>query len=108
MFLASLKSKNGLKLEESPILKIVRNGIGFNKSQMVFSINAASVPLAGFIEEAPSSGLLTRFMVKGDVYLAKAACFDNALWTIGGAAVVLRLVQLAMVALSRMLMSSSY
>ncbi|EKM77777.1 hypothetical protein AGABI1DRAFT_121854 [Agaricus bisporus var. burnettii JB137-S8] len=96
MFLASLKSKNGLKLEESPILKIVRNGIGFNKSQMVFSINAASVPLAGFIEEAPSSGLLMRFMVKGDVYLAKAACFDNALWTIGGAAVVLRLVQLAM------------
>lgn len=97
MFLASLKSKNGLQLEESPILKIVRNGLGFNKSQIVFSISAASIPLAGFIEEALSSGLLTRFTVRGDVYLAKAACFDNAVWTIGGAAVLLRLVQLAKV-----------
>jgi hypothetical protein len=100
MFLASLKSKNGLQLEESPILKIVRNGIGFNKSQIMFSISAASIPLAGFIEEVPSSGLLTRVMVKGDVYLAKVACFDSAVWTIGGSAVLLRLVQLAKVACS--------
>ncbi|KAJ3905440.1 hypothetical protein F5879DRAFT_742889 [Lentinula edodes] len=35
------------------------------------------------------------FVVNGDVFVMKANCFDNALWRLGGAAVALRLVQVA-------------
>ncbi|KAJ4474264.1 hypothetical protein J3R30DRAFT_3295344 [Lentinula aciculospora] len=35
------------------------------------------------------------FIVNGDVYVMKAKCLDNALWRVGGAAVALRLVQVA-------------
>jgi hypothetical protein len=35
--------------------------------------------------------------IEGDVFTVKAECLDVALWKIGGAAVVLRLVQLATV-----------
>jgi hypothetical protein len=35
--------------------------------------------------------------VVGDVFVVKAACLDSALWKIGGAAVALKLVQLAKV-----------
>ncbi|EEB97071.1 hypothetical protein MPER_03688 [Moniliophthora perniciosa FA553] len=37
------------------------------------------------------------FKVTGDIYVIKAHCLDNALWKIGGAAVTLRLVQVASV-----------
>lgn len=99
MFLATVGSKNPSQLENSPILKVVRQGMGLNKSQIVFSISATSIPRTGVVEEVPSSGVVTRSTMEGDVYVIKAACFDNALWTIGGASVVLRLVQLAQVSL---------
>jgi hypothetical protein len=35
--------------------------------------------------------------IEGDVFTVKVECSDVALWKIGGAAVVLRLVQLAIV-----------
>ncbi|KIK63270.1 hypothetical protein GYMLUDRAFT_196894 [Collybiopsis luxurians FD-317 M1] len=42
-----------------------------------------------------SVGARREFVVKGDVFVMKAKCLDNALWRIGGAAVALRLVQVA-------------
>lgn len=97
MFLAAAGSKNPSQVDGSPILKIVRRGINLNESEIVFSTSAASVPQAGIVEELPTCGAVTRLVVEGDVYAVKAACFDDAIWAFGGAAVLLRLVQLAQV-----------
>ncbi|KAF9449865.1 beach-domain-containing protein [Macrolepiota fuliginosa MF-IS2] len=95
MFLATMSSKKSSQADASPIIKAVRHGMDLDETQIIFSISAASVARAGITEELPAFGVVTRSVVDGDVYVVKAACFDNALWTIGGAAVVLRLVQLA-------------
>lgn len=97
MFLATIGPKGGSQVDGSPILKVVRHGMGLNESQIVFTISAATVPHAGITEELPATGIVTRSVTEGDVYAVKAECFDNAIWTLGGAAVVLRLVQLAQV-----------
>jgi hypothetical protein len=96
MFLANIGSKYPSQVDSSPILKAVRQDMGFNESQIVFSISASSIPQPGTTDEHVT-GLVSGAVVKGDVYVVKAACFDSALWTIGGAAVALRLVQLAQV-----------
>ncbi|KAF5354041.1 hypothetical protein D9756_006953 [Leucocoprinus leucothites] len=95
MFLAAIGSKNPSRVDDSPILGAVRQGMGLNESQIVFSINATSPPRTGIADKLSMVGSVASAQMQGDVYVVKAACFDNSLWTIGGAAVALRLVQLA-------------
>jgi len=97
MFLATVGSKSPSRVGSSPILKALREGMDLDESKMIFSISATSLPSAGVVDKLPVVGLVTSAQAEGDVYLVKAACFDAALWTIGGAAVALRLVQLAQV-----------
>ncbi|KXN83156.1 hypothetical protein AN958_01769 [Leucoagaricus sp. SymC.cos] len=95
MFLASLGAKKSSLVDDSPILKAIRHGMGFNKSQLIFAIGATSISTAGIVEELPIDGIVANAVTEGNIYVTKAACFDSALWTIGGASVSLRLVQLA-------------
>ncbi|KAJ3575407.1 hypothetical protein NP233_g1115 [Leucocoprinus birnbaumii] len=95
MFLAAMGSKSPSQVDNSLILKAVRQGMGLNESHIVFAISATSPPKAGVTDGLSIVGTVTTAQTEGDVYVVKASCFDSALWTIGGAAVALRLVQLS-------------
>ncbi|TFK23845.1 beach-domain-containing protein [Coprinopsis marcescibilis] len=67
------------------------------KAPKVESVRSAKSPYKGFDEEQAGESLWEGEGVetRGNVFIVKAACLDTALWKIGGAAVALRLVQLA-------------
>lgn len=90
------KSKSG---EQTSILKALKGGMGIPEAAVIFAFSAAGTPGWGQDKEVGikcGSGTLSGEM-EGDVFTVKAECLDVALWKIGGAAVVLRLVQLASV-----------
>jgi hypothetical protein len=61
-------------------MKAVKDGLGVSESSITFSVSPHS---------------FRDFRMEADVFVVKAACLDMALWKIGGAAVALRLVQVA-------------
>lgn len=79
MFLSTPTLKN---TSVSPLMKVVKDGLGVPESSITFSVS-------------PHSSMHRDFKIDGDVFAVKAACLDMALWKIGGAAVALRLVQVA-------------
>lgn len=79
MFLSTTALKN---TSVSPLIKVVKDGLGVTESSITFSVS-------------PHSSTHRDFKMDGDVFVVKAACLDMALWKIGGAAVALRLVQVA-------------
>ena len=90
------KSKSG---EQTSIVKALKKGMGIPETSVIFMLSAAGAPGWG-----QDKGLGVRCgtgaldgEIEGDVFTVKAECLDVALWKIGGAAVVLRLVQLATV-----------
>jgi hypothetical protein len=83
MFLSTTALKNASSSTVSPLIKVVKDGLGVPKSSIAFSVSPHSST------HAPN------FEMEGDVFVVKAACLDMALWKIGGAAVSLRLVQVA-------------
>ncbi|KAJ7639738.1 beach-domain-containing protein [Mycena polygramma] len=96
---------NGLG-EGTPLMKVVRDGLGIAEGGIVFSVSPLSVKEGegGEVGEVPANGNVSggngggkarRFVVGGDVFVVKAACLDLSLWKIGGAAVPLRLLQVA-------------
>ncbi|KII85493.1 hypothetical protein PLICRDRAFT_44793 [Plicaturopsis crispa FD-325 SS-3] len=109
MFLSTLAAKHGVKNESSPLLKAIKSGLGINDNAIVFSLAPVDLPDApeGDVTSSPvTPGTPSRgrsvsrvarrgFKVEGDVLLVKTRCMDLALWKIGGAAVSLRLVQIA-------------
>jgi hypothetical protein len=88
------KSKPG---EQTSIVKVLKSGMGIPEASVVFAFSAAGAPGWGQdkgVGVRCGIGALNG-EVEGDVFTVKAECLDLALWKIGGAAVVLRLVQLA-------------
>ena len=81
----------------SPLMKAVKNGFGVPESLFVFSLSASDCSASGQNTTVPIKGLLKEVESQGNVFTVKAMTLDMALWKIGGAAVALRLVQLAQV-----------
>ena len=102
MFLSAVTSKSP---ETTPLLKIIREGFGVSESSIVFSLSPLSSLDQSDGNTAPSvngqsrdlPSFRGRFRVTGDLVVVKLSCLDVALWRIGGAAIALRLVQLASV-----------
>ena len=92
------KSKPG---EQTSIVKALKRGMGIPEISVIFTFSAAGAPGWGQDKgvgvRCGNGGLDGE--IEGDVFTVKAECLDVALWKIGGAAVVLRLVQLATVSL---------
>jgi hypothetical protein len=103
MFLSTAHTKNNIPIEQSPIMKTVKTGLGITEASIIFSVSPLNVFQTGqsFVSTASNSSPREPKM-RGDVFIVRAQCLDMALWKIGGAAVVLRLVQLANVSVSAM------
>jgi hypothetical protein len=100
MFLSTLSSKSNVPIENSPILKAVKGGLGITETSIIFSVSPLNPPQTRQSAVTTLNGFSSEFEIQGDVFVVKAACLDMALWKIGGAAVVLRLVQMANVSLT--------
>ncbi|KAF7329558.1 hypothetical protein MKEN_00218700 [Mycena kentingensis (nom. inval.)] len=97
MYLSTILAKNpGGATAQVPLMKVVKDGLGIPETAIVFSVSplncASTDPESGVI---PANGSRREFSVEGDVFIVKAACLDQSLWKIGGAAVPLRLLQVA-------------
>lgn len=88
----------------SPLMKAIRDGPGIAELSVVFSLTPASFDdsadarrplwdMPNGVEEDERK--IVGFKRKGDVFVAGAYCLDLALWKLGGAAIPLRLVELA-------------
>ncbi|KAG5335279.1 hypothetical protein C0989_001571 [Termitomyces sp. Mn162] len=95
MFLATIASKQPNSATQSTILKAVKNGFGIPENVISFAVSPLNARQSGPGMSVPINGFTKEFKSKGDVFVVKAACLDTALWKIGGAAVALRLVQVA-------------
>jgi len=111
MFLATLATKVTSTAELSPLVKAVKEGIGLAESAIVFAISPSSVqddrkgaqmtfplpstPSSGFFLSQAQKPVRSGIDQTGDILLATSSCLDVALWKVGGAAIALRLVQLA-------------
>ena len=99
MSLANVASKQPKSATQATILKTVGNGHGIPENAISFVVSPLNARQSEFGMAVPVHGLPRKFKNEGDVFVVKAACLDMALWKIGGAAVALRLVQLANVRL---------
>jgi hypothetical protein len=112
MFLATLAAKATSPPEFSPLVKAVRDGLGVAESSIVFIMSPSSVrdelrknasktvslpstPSSAFFLTQAQTPIRNGIEQKGDIFPASALCLDMALWKVGGAAVALRLVQIA-------------
>ena len=72
------------------LINSFRNGLGINESSIIFAVSPATTRF-----ENTETGELHDAAMDSDVFLARCNGLDLAMWEIGGAAVALRLVQLA-------------
>ncbi|OCH84794.1 beach-domain-containing protein [Obba rivulosa] len=70
---------------------VIKNGPGINPAAILFTVTPSSPISDESDEEKEAEGL----RAAGDVVVARSGCLDLAMWKIGGAALPLRLVQLA-------------
>ncbi|KAJ7700350.1 beach-domain-containing protein [Mycena rosella] len=96
MYLSTVVSKSQTPIGLTPLMKVVKDGLGIAEASVVFSVSPLNCP-ANDTESAvvPANGSKREFVTQGDVFIVKAACLDLSLWKIGGAAVPLRLLQVA-------------
>lgn len=99
MYLSTIATKNNTPPELSLMMKVVKNGLAIPESQIVFSFLASDSQKSGQGTDVHLNSSSATLRATGDVFTVKAACLDMALWKIGGAAIVLRLVDLANVRL---------
>jgi hypothetical protein len=96
----------GLPSELSPLMRAIKNGVGFTEDAILFSLRPAGVdnkpkdselfnPSRVVYNAAGMSYGIHKAEMKRDVFVAKPQCLDVALWQIGGPAVTLRLVEMA-------------
>lgn len=83
----------------SGLLKILKSGVGFNEDSVSFLLKPSTLTEEGQLPDTrwdeptqPSAG---RWKRQGDIMHVESHGFDYAVWKLGGAAVYLRLVQLA-------------
>ena len=89
--------------KQTSIVKALKWGMGIPEVSVIFDFSAAGALGWGQdkgVGMRHGNGTLNR-EIEGDVFTVKAECLDMTLWKIGGAAVVLRLVQLATVSYFR-------
>ncbi|KAJ7075426.1 beach-domain-containing protein [Mycena belliarum] len=96
MYLSTIVTKAQTPGALTPLMKVVKDGLGIAEASIVFSVSPLNCP-ADEAESAvvPANGSSREFATQGDVFIVKAACLDTSLWKIGGAAVPLRLLQVA-------------
>jgi hypothetical protein len=104
----------GKAREHSPLVKAVKEGLGVAESSIVFAISPSTVrdelrsiaPKTVSLPSTPSSAFFLSQAQKavrgaieqmGDIFAPGVSCLDVSLWKVGGAAVALRLIQLASV-----------
>lgn len=75
--------------EIAHIRNTIKSGLGVNEAAVLFALNPASEL------QNSESNELEGATCAGDVFAVQSSRLDSAMWKIGGAAVALRLVQLA-------------
>lgn len=112
MFLATLVSKAASPGDLSPLVKAVKDGLCVDESSILFSISPSSVqddaqvtastippmtstPSSGFFSSPAQKSTWSVVEQEGDIAISSTTSLDSALWMVGGAAISLRLVQLA-------------
>ncbi|KAJ7130393.1 beach-domain-containing protein [Mycena epipterygia] len=96
MYLSTVVAKSQTPVGLTPLMKVVKDGLGIAESSIIFSVSPLNCP-TNETESAvvQANGSNREFAIQGDVFIVKAACLDMSLWKIGGAAVPLRLLQVA-------------
>lgn len=102
MFLSTIAANMPTAAEIPALMKAVKDGLGIAESSIVFSFSPFNSSQFSEGTAITTTELGKEFRPEGDVFVVKAACLDMALWKIGGAAVALRLVQMANVRMSRL------
>ena len=78
--------------EVKNLINSFKNGLGISESSIVFSVSPSITQFENKETGEPNDASMDR-----DVFIARCNGLDLAMWEIGGAAVALRLVQLASV-----------
>ena len=89
----------------SGLLKVLKSGVGFNDDSVVFLLKPTVLTeddgrFSDFPQDEPGQAPATQWKRQGDIMKVESHGFDYAIWKLGGAAVYLRLVQLASVGFS--------
>lgn len=82
--------QRGAAADVKNLINSFKNGLGISESNIVFAVAPATTRF-----EDKNTGDVNDAAMDGDVFVARCNGLDLAMWEIGGAAVSLRLVQLA-------------
>lgn len=88
------EQQRGAAADVKNLIHSFKNGLGISESSIVFAVAPATTRF-----EDKNTGDVNDATMDGDVFVARCNGLDLAMWEIGGAAVSLRLVQLANVGL---------
>ena len=89
---ARAEQTRGSAAEIKGLINSFKNGLGVAESSILFALSPATT-----LFENKETGDLNDATLVSDVFIARCNGLDLAMWEIGGAAVALRLVQLASV-----------
>ncbi|KAJ7151346.1 beach-domain-containing protein [Mycena crocata] len=96
MYLSTVVAKSQAPGALTPLMKVVKDGLGIAEASIIFSVSPLNCPPDDAESVVvPANGSNREFATQGDVFIVKAACLDMSLWKIGGAAVPLQLLQVA-------------
>ena len=95
----------GLQTATSGLLKVLKTGVGFNEDSVVFLLKPSVLTegdgcFSDSPKDEPVQAAANQWKRQGDIMKVESPGFDYAVWKLGGAAIYLRLVQLASVSLS--------
>jgi hypothetical protein len=94
MFLTSV-SKLGQPGAATSIVKALSEGLNLAEKDIIFSLSPTNLSCSGSHSSVRCNNSSAEFIMSGDIYVVKSTCMDESLWKIGGAAVPLRLIQVA-------------
>lgn len=89
---ARAEQTRGSAAEVKNLINSFKNGLGIGEASIIFAISPATT-----LFENKETGDLNDAVMDSDIFVARCNGLDLAMWEIGGAAVALRLVQLASV-----------
>lgn len=92
----------GPQTASSGLLKVLKSGVGFSEDSIVFMLKPSVLSegdgkFPDSLQDEPSQAPASKWKKQGDTAKVESHGFDHAVWKLGGAAVYLRLVQLASV-----------
>ena len=76
--------------EVKTLINSFKNGLGISEANIIFAVCPSTTQF-----ENKDTGELRNASLDGDVFISRCNGLDLAMWEVGGAAVALRLVQLA-------------